>query len=137
MSVGGGTRAGSGGEGEGGHWNGKGRQGAARGGKGAVLGEAGRTRKPNASQREPIKCTLSMPIHTINLQPDSKVPDKNEGCGGGLGSRGVPRCALRKKAAHFVSKKYLIVTQACLIMTYLLTISQTKVFRFGDPNPLL
>lgn len=77
-----------------------------------------------------------MPIHTINLQPDSKVPDKNEGCGGGLGSRGSPDVHW-EKAAHFVSKKYLIVTQACLIMTYLLTISQTKVFRFGDPNPLL
>lgn len=62
--------------------------------------QKGGTRKPNAShpnEREPIKCTLSMPIHTINLQPDSRSARQGRGGDAGGLKTGLSRCALKEK----------------------------------------
>lgn len=69
-------------------------------GPGGSRGRGGlkRTRNPNASQREPIKCTLSMPIRTINPEPDSGVPGGAGLTGGGPKAGG--ELALEQNGKH-------------------------------------
>lgn len=74
--------------------------GAGEGNRGGTEATEGGTRKPNAShpnEREPIKCTLSMPIHTINLQPDSRSARQGRGGDAGGLKTGLSRCALKEK----------------------------------------